>query len=63
MAKKGRETLKRSNRGGRKSAHFENSTRAAAKVERIRSRITARANERFVASGAIIKDVYGKLNP
>ena len=29
--------------------------------EHERNRITARANERFVASGVVIKDVYGKL--
>ena len=31
--------------------------------EHKKNRLTARANERFVASGAVIKDVYGNLEP
>ena len=31
--------------------------------EHRKNRLTARANERFVASGAVIKDVYGNLEP
>lgn len=29
--------------------------------EHKRNRVTSRANERFLASGAVIKDVYGNL--
>lgn len=31
--------------------------------EHKRNRVTAQANERFLASGAVIKDVYGNLEP
>ena len=31
--------------------------------EHKKNRLAARANERFVASGAVIKDVYGNLEP
>jgi len=31
--------------------------------EHKKNRVTTRANERFLASGAVIKDVYGNLEP
>jgi hypothetical protein len=31
--------------------------------EHKKNRVTSRANERFLASGAVIKDVYGNLEP
>jgi hypothetical protein len=31
--------------------------------EHKKNRVAARANERFLASGAVIKDVYGNLEP
>lgn len=31
--------------------------------EHKKNRLTVRANERFAASGAVIKDVYGNLEP